>query len=37
MVEERNEYNVFVWKYEGKKPLGKCRHKWKDDIKRDLK
>jgi hypothetical protein len=44
MVEERNAYNVFVWKCEGKRLLGKgkrllgkCRHRWKDDIKMDLK
>jgi len=37
MTEERNAYNVFVWKCEGKRLLGKCRHRWKDNIKMDLK
>jgi hypothetical protein len=37
MAWERNACNVFVWKYEGKRPLGKCRHRWRDDIKMDLK
>ena len=24
-------------KSEGKRPLGKCRHRWEDNIKMDLK
>jgi hypothetical protein len=27
----------FVGKPEGKRPLGKLRHKWEDNIKADLK
>jgi hypothetical protein len=25
-----------MWKPEGKKPLGRLRHRWKDNIKADL-
>jgi hypothetical protein len=28
-----NAYTVFVGKPEGKRPLGKPRHRWKDNIK----
>jgi hypothetical protein len=35
--EVKNAYNIFVEKCEGKRPLGKPRHKWKDSIKVDLK
>jgi len=29
-------YRVFVGKREGKRPLGRTRHMWKDIIKMDL-
>jgi len=29
-------YGVFVGKSEGKKPLGRPRRKWEDNIKMDL-
>jgi hypothetical protein len=30
-------YNILVGKPEGKRPLGRPRHKWEDNIKVDLK
>jgi hypothetical protein len=36
MGERRAVYRVLVWKPEGKKPLGRNRHKWEDNIKMDL-
>jgi len=35
MVEERGVYRVLVGKPEGKKPLGRTRHRWVD-IRMDL-
>jgi hypothetical protein len=32
-----NAYKISVRKPEGKKPLGRPRHRWKDNIKMDLK
>jgi hypothetical protein len=32
----RNVYEVLVGKPEGKKPLGKSRHRWEDNIKMDI-
>jgi hypothetical protein len=29
-------YRVLVGKPEGKRPLGRSRHKWEDNIKMDL-
>ena len=29
-------YRVLVGKPEGKRPLGRLRHRWKDNIKMDL-
>jgi len=29
-------YRVFVGKRDGKKPLGRPRHRWKDNIKIDF-
>ena len=29
-------YRVFVGKHEGKRPLGRSRHRWEDNIKMDL-
>ena len=37
MEESRNEYRVLVGKPEGKRPLGRPRRRWEDNIKMDLK
>jgi hypothetical protein len=34
--EERGLYRVFVGKPEGRRPLGRPRRRWEDNIKRDL-
>jgi len=34
---DRNVYRVLVRKPEGKKPLGKPKYKWKDNVKRIFK
>jgi hypothetical protein len=34
--EKRNVYRLLVGKPEGKRPLGRPRHKWIDNIKTDL-
>jgi hypothetical protein len=34
--EKMNEYSIFVGKREGKRPLGKIRRRWEDNIKMDL-
>jgi hypothetical protein len=34
---KRDVYRVFVGKPEGKRPLGRPRHRWEDNIKLDLK
>ena len=31
--ERRGIYRVLVGKPEGKRPLGRCRHRWEDNIK----
>ena len=36
MGERRGEYRVLVGKPEGKRPLGRPRRKWEDNIKMDL-
>jgi len=36
MGERRGVYRVFVGKPEGKRPLGRPRHRWEDNIKMDL-
>jgi len=36
MGEKRGVYRVLVRKPEGKRPLGRPRHRWEDNIKRDL-
>jgi hypothetical protein len=33
----RNEYNIFVGKPKGKRPLGRVRHRWTENIKMDLR
>jgi hypothetical protein len=35
--EERNAYGVLVVKSEGKRPLGRPRHRWVGNIKMDLR
>ena len=37
MGEERGVYRVLVGKLEGKRPLGRPRHRWVDNIRMDLK
>jgi hypothetical protein len=32
----RNVYNVLLRKPEGKRPIGRHRHTWEDNIKLDL-
>jgi hypothetical protein len=36
MVEERDVHRVLVGKPEGKRPLGRPRRRWEDNIKMDL-
>jgi len=36
MVERRCIYWVLVGKPEGKRPLGRRRHRWEDNVKMDL-
>jgi len=33
----RNAYNILVGKSEGKRPLGRARHRWEDNIRLDHK
>jgi hypothetical protein len=35
--EERNVYKVLMGKSEGKRPLGRPRHRWEDGIRMDLR
>ena len=35
--QSRNAYRVLVGKPEGKRPLGRPRHRWEDYIKMDLR
>jgi hypothetical protein len=35
--EKRNAYNILVGKPEGKRPVGRPRHWWVDNIKMDLR
>jgi hypothetical protein len=35
--EKRNSYRIMVGKPEGKRPLGRPRRRWVDDIKMDLR
>jgi len=36
MRERRGAYRVLVGKPDGKRPLGRPRHRWEDNIKMDL-
>jgi hypothetical protein len=35
--EKRNAYRIWVGKPEGKRPLGRSRHRWVNNIKMDLR
>jgi hypothetical protein len=37
MEEKRNAYTILVGKSEGKRPLGRPRRRWVDNIKMDLR
>jgi hypothetical protein len=37
IVAKRNAYRIFVGKPEGKRPLGRPRRRWVDNIKMDLR
>jgi len=36
MGERRGVYRILVWKPEGKRPLGRPRFRWVDNIKMDI-
>jgi hypothetical protein len=37
MGAKRNSYRILVGKPEGKRPLGRLKHRWMDNIKIDLR
>jgi hypothetical protein len=37
MGEVRGEYNILVGRSEGRRPLGRPRRRWEDNIKMDLR
>jgi hypothetical protein len=37
MGQKRNAYRILVGKPEGKRPLGRSRHRWEDNIKMNLR
>jgi len=36
MEDRRGAYRVLVGRLEGRKPLGRPRHRWEDNIKMDI-
>jgi len=36
MGEERGVYRVLLWKPDGRRPMGRCRRRWVDNIRMDL-
>jgi hypothetical protein len=32
----RNAYKIFIGKPEGKRPAGRSRRRWEDNVRRDL-
>jgi len=36
MGERRSAYRILVGRPEGKRPLGRPKHRWEDNIKMDL-
>ena len=37
MKESRNAYRTLVGRCEGKRPLGRLRRRWEDNVKMDFK
>jgi hypothetical protein len=37
MGEMRDAYNILVGRPEGRRPLGRPRHRWEDNIKMDVR
>jgi hypothetical protein len=37
MRDTRNAYRIFVEKFEGKRPVGRSRRRWQDNIRIDLR
>jgi hypothetical protein len=37
MGENRNAYNIFIEKSEGKRPFGRPRHRWGNSIRIDFR
>jgi hypothetical protein len=37
MGERRGAYRALVWRTEGRRPLGRPRRRWEDNIKMDLR
>jgi len=35
--EESNVYRPLMWRPEGRRPVGKIRRRWEDNIKMDIK